>query len=239
MSKITLASIQETIAPDGWSIVSPVYVNLDTPMEFKCAEGHLVVAPYKKIRTRRECPVCAQNHFKKMDSAPVPRKTKTACRILALDQASHITGYSLFDDQVLIKYGTYEAHEQNEFDRLHEVNMWLISQIKNFSPDIVGIEGIQYQPDAGVITFQTLARLQGILAETCIQANLIFKICPTNTWRAHCGVKGRSRSDRKKSMQSLVKQWFDISVSDDEADAIGIGKYLADTHKVQTIVNWE
>jgi hypothetical protein len=31
-------------------------------------------------------------------------------------------------------------------------------------------------------------------------------------------------------MQNLVKEWFDVSVTDDEADAIGIGKFLSDKY---------
>ena len=31
---------------------------------------------------------------------------------------------------------------------------------------------------------------------------------------------------------------YDITVSDDEADAIGIGKYTADLYNIQ-VVNWE
>jgi hypothetical protein len=41
-------------------------------------------------------------------------------------------------------------------------------------------------------------------------------------------------------MQLLVKQWYDISVSDDESDAIGIGRYLNMTVDKNTQVeNWE
>ena len=41
-------------------------------------------------------------------------------------------------------------------------------------------------------------------------------------------------------MQLIVKELFDISVSNDEADAIGIGKYVAETkQKKKKIVNWE
>ncbi|MBQ6628119.1 MAG: hypothetical protein IJH65_04805 [Methanobrevibacter sp.] len=49
-----------------------------------------------------------------------------------------------------------------------------------------------------------------------------------------------SRSDKKKSMQLLVKKWYDVSVSNDEADAIGIGKYVTDTAGAALVVeNWE
>ena len=92
----------------------------------------------------------------------------------------------------------------------------------------------------GVTVFQTLARLQGVLIETCVELEIPYKIAPTNTWRAHCKVKGRSRADKKRSMQMLVKEWYDVSVTDDESDAIGIGKYVSETHQQKTeIINWE
>lgn len=239
MARITLDSIREELAQDNWQVISTEYKNLDTEMEFKCAEGHTVFAPYKQIRTKRECPICKANKFKNISEEVKPKK-KGAQRTLALDQASHITGYSIFDGKELVTYGTFTTKGDDEMARLHEVNMWLISQIQNWQPDIIGIEGIQYQQTAGVTTFQTLGRLQGILMETCVQAGIPFKICATNTWRAHCGVKGKTRTDKKRSMQLLVKQWFDVTVSDDCADAIGIGKFVSDNFVKQTeIVNWE
>jgi Holliday junction resolvasome RuvABC endonuclease subunit len=121
----------------------------------------------------------------------------------------------------------------------------MLSMIDNYKPDLIGIEGIQFQEESaghqmGVTVFQTLARLQGVLIETCVEFDLPFEVAPTNTWRAHCGVKGRSRADKKRSMQMLVKQWYDISVTDDESDAIGIGKFVSETHQQQVeIVSWE
>jgi hypothetical protein len=72
--------------------------------------------------------------------------------------------------------------------------------IANWQPDNIALEGIQYQTAAGVTTFETLARLQGILAATCVEEKISYKIAPTNTWRTHCGVKGKSRPDKKRSM---------------------------------------
>ena len=38
----------------------------------------------------------------------------------------------------------------------------------------------------------------------------------------------------------LAKEWFDITVTDDEADAIGIGKYVSEVlNKEIKIYNWE
>ena len=116
----------------------------------------------------------------------------------------------------------------------------MISLIDQFQIDFVGIEGIQYQTAAGVTTFETLARLQGILAAACYEEKVSYKIASTNTWRAHCGVQGRTRPDKKRSMQRLVQEWFKIKPTEDEADAIGIGKYFCDIQapKVE-IVDWE
>lgn len=75
---------------------------------------------------------------------------------------------------------------------------------------------------------------------TCTEQKADYVIVPPATWRSHCGVKGRARADRKRSMQMRVKEWFDISVSDDVADAIGIGKYISETHKKKVeIFDWE
>lgn len=239
MAKITIEQIAQELEQDQWTIISTTYTNLNEQMEFKCPEGHSVYTSWGKLRTKRECPICKANKYKNIKPLII-EKPKNANRILAFDQASHISGYSIYDDSKLTTYGTFEAKAQSEDMRIHEVKEWAISMIENYQPDLIAIEGIQYQQQFGVTTFQALARLQGVLIEECISQKLAYEICPTNTWRAYCGVKGRTRSDKKASMQALVKSWFDISVSDDCADAIGIGKYCAERHKKKTeIVSWE
>ena len=145
-----------------------------------------------------------------------------------------------YDDDKVIKYGTLIAVEDNEIARDCTIKQWLINMIELWKPDFVGLEGIQYQQNMGVTTFETLARLQGILMETLYELNIQFSICHTNTWRAYCKAKGRTRTDKKRSMQMLAKEWFDITVTDDEADAIGIGKYVAEVlNKNVVTYNWE
>ena len=239
MAKITIPQIQTELDSKGWKVLSTDYQNLDTEMSFECSEGHKVFSTWKKLRTKCECPICKQNTLKE-NKPVILEKKKGVRRVLALDQSSHITGWAVFDGSQLIKYGTYIAQTEDEAARLHEIKEWVMSMVSNWVPDIIAIEGIQYQQNFGVVTFQILARLQGVLMEMCYGLNIPCKVCPTNTWRAHCGVKGKQRSDKKRSMQMLVKEWFDISVSDDESDAIGIGKYTAETARKQLeIVNWE
>lgn len=193
-------------------------------MEFVCPEGHHVFTTWEKLRRRRDCPICNKNHLKQDQFTANPKK-KDVYRILALDQSTHLTGWSIYDNEQLIAYGIYETVNEQQIDRMNEVKEWLVSMIINWRPDFIGLEGIQYQSSAGVTTFEALARLQGVLMECCFENRLPFEICHTATWRQACGVKGKSRIEKKRSMKELVKNWFDVGVSEDEADAIGIGRY--------------
>ena len=168
------------------------------------------------------------------------RKKKNEYRILALDQATRITGYAVYNNKNLIDYGTFEATGDTDTERILQIKQWMISLIDQYQIDFIGLEGIQYQTTVGVTTFEVLARLQGVLMVACLEEKKFFQVVPTNTWRVHCGVKGKTRTDRKRSMQLLVKEWFDIQPTEDECDAIGIGKYFVDNRIPRVeLVNWE
>lgn len=242
MSSINIETIQSDL-PDGWKVISTSYRNLDTELEFICPVGHKVYSSWKRMRSRAECPIC-KNKTSLSENIIIP-KSKDSFRTIAIDQATHVSGYAIYDDKKLVKYGTFSAHLNKEIERDNEIKMWLCSLIMNWQPDLIAIEGIQLQTEGkmhsvGVTTFETLARLQGILMEACFEQKIPFIICPTNTWRAHCKVKGQTRADKKRSMQLLAKEWHEVIVSEDEADAIGIGKYASEIYTTpHQISNWE
>ena len=103
MAKITIQSIQEQLEPLGWKVISDTYKNLDEELEFQCNEGHKVFTTWKKLRNKTLCPICGKNQYK-INDIPILKKKKGVKRILALDQASHITGYALFESHC---YGIY------------------------------------------------------------------------------------------------------------------------------------
>ena len=244
MAKIRLEDIENELNAEGWVVISTEYTNLDTEMTFECPKGHRVFMPWKKLRGKHECPTCKQKQeFEQITT--VQPKPKGVKRTLALDQASKVTGYAIFDDTKLIKYGTFTTTAADDIERFAMVRAWLLSMISSWRPDYIGIEGIQFQEEGsgqkmGVTVFQTLARLQGILMMACHDEKVPFEICPTNTWRHSCGVKGKTRTDKKRSTQLLVEQWYGIKVSEDEADAIGIGRHLVTFIQKNTeMTNWE
>lgn len=246
MAKIHIEDIQNELTADGWKVISTEYNNLDTEMTFECPEGHRVFVPWKKLRTKRECPTCkAAAHNLVENEGEVLPKPKGVKRTIALDQASKVTGYAIYDGTKLVKYGAFTTSAADDIQRFSMIKSWLLSMITAWRPDYIGIEGVQFQEEGGgqkmgVTVFQTLARLQGILMLTCHEQKIPFEVCPTNTWRHSCGVKGKTRTDKKRSMQLLVKEWYGVTVSEDEADAIGIGRHLVSYIEKNTVVtNWE
>lgn len=246
MSKIKIEDIQKEISAFNWKVLSTEYKNLNEEMVFECSEGHKVYSSWGKIRKKLICPVCEKNIYKYKENKVVQKKAKVR-RILALDQATHITGWSIYDGNQLIKSGIFETRQENEIKRDLALKEWLINMIYLWQPDYIGLEDIQLQQFKknndniiGVQTFKTLAHLQGILMATLQELNINYGLCPPATWRSHCKVKGTTKTDKKRSMQLLVKEWFDISVSNDEADAIGIGKYVSEIlAKKNDIEIWE
>lgn len=243
MAKIKIEDIRKAAIEHDWRLLSDEYKNLNVEMEFRCNEGHKIFAPYKNIRDKWECPICKKNQYYNFENKVIPKKKSTQ-RSIGLDQATHVTGYSIYDGKELIYAGTFEAVAEDEIERDLEIKHWLMQLIYNWKPDVIGLEGIQLQEFngkmVGVTTFQTLARLQGILMAACHEQDVYYIIVAPATWRSHCKVKGRTRADKKRSMQMKVKEWFDITVSDDVADAIGIGKYISETYKKDVeIFDWE
>jgi hypothetical protein len=93
------------------------------------------------MRHKLECPVCKQNTYKDQNTKVISKK-RGVSRVLALDQATHISGYSIFDGTELVKYGTFETSFNDEIERDSSIRNWLISLIHIWQPDLIALEGI-------------------------------------------------------------------------------------------------
>lgn len=246
--KITLDQIRREAEKQGWKVNSTKYVNLTTDMEFECPNGHQVVLPYKKLRDKFCCPQCNTNPLKDLKLAPIEKNG--AKRILALDQATKITGWSLWDDETLVQYGLFRTKAKTSVDRLSEIHQWLNQLVGIYKPDLVLLEDIQYQEKVegktvfngnavnGVTVYKTLAELLGVLQVSLREQGVDFEVVSSSVWRKEIGIKGKMRSEKKQSAQKQVKEWFNIDVSEDEADAICIGQYAVRKHKTVKMFQW-
>ena len=124
------------------------YVNLDTVMQFQCPKGHNVFATWKRLRSKLECPECAKQQVINNDSSVLPKPVGVR-RVLALDQASHTTGFAIFDNDKLVRYGSYNTTLNDEVARYSIIKSWVKSMVREWRPDYVAIEGIQFQEEGG------------------------------------------------------------------------------------------
>lgn len=242
MSKIKLEEIKEELAKDGWLLISTEYKNLDGELIFECNEGHKVYSSWKEIRKKRECPVCKANQFNNIDTRPI-KKPDGVIRVLALDQATRISGWAIYDNDIPISFSTFETNLTDEVARYNTIKNWLINMINRWQPDVVAIEDIQFQNIhndndyiVNTTTFKMLARLQGVLMDTVYSLGKELLIVHSATWRSYCNIKGRSRADKKKSTQLIMKDLYDITISEDEADALGLGKYASNEAKRNPVI---
>lgn len=230
MARIKLEDVKKELQGKSWDVLSLTYDNLDTIMIFQCSEGHKVHSTWRKLRNKVECPVCMSNKYKQVNERPV-RKKAGVHRVLAIDQSSRANGYSVFDDTELVTYGVYECTKDTPLERIVDISEWLINMIHLWKPDEVGFEETQYNSRTNHNVFKLLSQVMGACMLTAAREETNVRTVLIATWRHHCGVKGRSRVDQKRSAQFLVKEWYDISVTDDESDAICLGKYFSETYK--------
>jgi Holliday junction resolvasome RuvABC endonuclease subunit len=144
-------------------------------------------------------------------------------RILALDQAK-TTGYSVFDNGILVDYGKIELGKYKEtyenilFPAKEKIN----KLIETTKADVVVIEDIQQQQNT--LTYKKLAMLMGMLICLFKEIKIPFYIVPPVTWKAFAKIKGVRRTEQKKETIKFIKKKFSIKdITEDMADAISIG----------------
>ena len=245
MGTISIYNVRNALEEEGWELISDTYKNLKTELEMKCPHGHTQFQTFEKWRKYKLCDVCLAGDPYKIKQNKVPPKADNVTRILALDAATSVTGYALYDSKTLVSYGTFKT--ANTFDpalRINQVKHWLKSALNEWQPDFVGIENIQlqsYGPNGAqtqVKTFQTLANLQGVLVDTVYEAGIERSLVRPSEWRSYCGINDGDthRDAKKKAAQAKVRIWYDLNCSEDEADAICIGKYFC--NKIKTKTSW-
>lgn len=148
--------------------------------------------------------------------------------ILALDQASQVSGYSVFNGNNLIASGTFSVSGDLP-KRLIKIRDKVINLIKEYNPDKVILEDIQMEENQknNVKTFKALAQVIGVLSMYLTENKIKYDMVLASSWRSVLGIKGRTREVYKKNAQIYVKDNYNKDVSEDEADAICIGAYGA------------
>ena len=146
MGTINIYSVKNALEEENWKLVSDTYKNLKTPLDMICPAGHPQQQTFDNWRKHKICDICMAGDPYKVKKNKVPEKDTETQRILALDAATGITGYAIYDNKVLVGYGTFKTSASlPAVERINNVKNWLRAALKEWEPDFVGIENIQLQ----------------------------------------------------------------------------------------------
>ena len=160
-------------------------------------------------------------------------------KLLALDQASRTTGFAIFDNDKLIKYGKFTTEQEEINERLHTIRKEINKIITDYSIDQVIFEDIQLQEKVegkesvnSVVVFKTLSEVFGVVSELITARKLPQMTVVPSSWKSILKIKGKQRSEQKRNAKAFVENTYNVKCTQDEADAICIGTY----HLVQSKV---
>ena len=151
-------------------------------------------------------------------------------RLLALDQASKVTGWAIFEDDELKSYGKISLDDPNTDIRLVQLRQSIQTLVADYNIDEVIFEDIQQQNNVAnnVQTFKVLAEVYGVVSEFLQELQIPHSTVLAASWKSTLGIKGRTRAEQKKNAQLYAEQNYGVHVIQDIADAICIG-----THHIQ------
>lgn len=149
-------------------------------------------------------------------------------RLLALDQASRVTGVAIFDNDKLVKYGTFEIKSNQELGkRLTQFLENLDKLYAAYHFDAVAYEDIQLQM-GNVETYKKLAYIQAMILFWCEKHEKNLYCLSPSHWRKILKDKygmswGRKRVEQKQTAIDFIQEHYEKEVDSDTADAICIG----------------
>lgn len=146
-------------------------------------------------------------------------------KVLALDQSSRITGYAIFENAKLVKYGKFSVDDDDIGVRLLKIRNNVLNLINDNEINEVVFEDIQLQNNVlnNIQTFKTLAEVFGIIYELVTELELPHAAVLSSSWKSTLGIKGRTRPEQKRNAQEYVVKAYDVKPTQDECDAICIG----------------
>lgn len=154
--------------------------------------------------------------------------------IVALDESTKSTGYAIFNNKELIRYGAIQETSKNVLERVDNI----LNEIKNildkYKPNIVIIENVQITMSAP--TAKTLMGLQFAIELLCYKEGIECTSYRTAHWRKVLGLSNSpklKREDKKQEALDYVQNKYNIKENiDDISDAICIGEsYIKENEK--------
>jgi Holliday junction resolvasome RuvABC endonuclease subunit len=123
-------------------------------------------------------------------------------KLLALDQSSQTTGYTVLDNGKIIVVEHFICTGELG-DRLVQLRNNISSLISQYNIDEVVFEDIQLQDvngskEKGIKTFKILAEAFGTVHEYLTEIKMPYAVAMPIKWKAHFKIAGKGRPQEKK-----------------------------------------
>lgn len=149
--------------------------------------------------------------------------------ILSLDQALQTTGYAIFEDEKLIKWGTFSTNASYPIEeRLYTIQQKLTELDQQYNIGYVFFEDTQKQ--VNLDTYKRLCYVQSVIMLWCRnRGGIHYNILSPSHWRKILKDKykinwGRKREEQKQAALDWVRQEYNEKFTTDSADAVCIGR---------------
>jgi len=132
-----------------------------------------------------------------------------------------------------VAYGKLEVDkkEKNIIERMKQMISLIKLKIDEHKPDFIVFEDTQFQKSYK--TYQELSQMQGVLMAYLFDLDIGFEIVSPGTWRSFSKIKGRKRIEQKTNTIQMIKDKYNLELSEDICDAIGIGLWSINKIKVR------
>ena len=145
----------------------------------------------------------------------------SSLKLIAFDQSTRATGFCIMEMGTarIIESGVVIPNKNDEtIDRIIYTIKRCLHLVRTNEIAFVFIEGVQIQRNPKV--YEILAKLAGALEVMLYESGYLVNVVKASEWRKRVGIKGRKRADVKKEAIELVKELYDLEVSEDECEAI-------------------
>lgn len=147
--------------------------------------------------------------------------------ILALDVSTTSTGYAVYRDGECITSGTLEYKDKDWVVRVRKMSVDIYNLSNSLGITHVVVEDTYVSKN--INTVKKLCMAQGILIGNTFNAKVV-QVYPTS-WKSYFGLtkKKTTRVSQKQSSLTIAETLHRLNTdSDDEADAVLLGKYVWD-----------
>lgn len=147
-------------------------------------------------------------------------------KILAFDQSTKISAYSIFIDGKYVEVGVIDLHKMKDTsERVRAMGVELCKIIEKYNPDKIVMEEVAQQSNP--LTLKLLARIQGVIIGFCAAHNISTYIVEPSKWRSMLEFKqgsGVKRAELKEQAIQHVKDAYRLDLSEDCCESICIGE---------------